>query len=182
MSIGGGIIIIFKLANTIFSSLVDFMVFNATFNNISAISWHSVLLVEETRGPGKNEWPVASQWQTLSHNVVHLALIRIQTHNISGDRHWFCICSCKSDYHMITATTAPTLYVIVVLIQTWRQTILKNLSNNFCLCSLVVAFFFITSSLKLIFCSDMLRLSKNYKLLDKLLSVHGIMEFQYLKL
>jgi hypothetical protein len=27
---------------------VKFMVFNATFNNISAISWQSVLLVEET--------------------------------------------------------------------------------------------------------------------------------------
>jgi len=34
--------------------LVDFMVFNATFNNISAISWQSVLLVEETGGPGEN--------------------------------------------------------------------------------------------------------------------------------
>jgi hypothetical protein len=29
-------------------SLVWFMVFNATFNNISVISWRSVLLVEET--------------------------------------------------------------------------------------------------------------------------------------
>ena len=29
------------------------MVFNATFNNISAISWQSVLLVEETEGPRK---------------------------------------------------------------------------------------------------------------------------------
>jgi hypothetical protein len=28
-------------------------VFNATFNNISVISWWSVLLVEETRVPGK---------------------------------------------------------------------------------------------------------------------------------
>jgi hypothetical protein len=28
--------------------LVGFMVFNATFNNISVISWRSVLLVEET--------------------------------------------------------------------------------------------------------------------------------------
>jgi hypothetical protein len=27
------------------------MVFNTTFNNISVISWWSVLLVEETRGP-----------------------------------------------------------------------------------------------------------------------------------
>ena len=29
------------------------MVFNATFNNISVISWRSVLLVEETRVPEK---------------------------------------------------------------------------------------------------------------------------------
>ena len=31
-----------------------FIVFNATFNNISVISWQSVLLVEETGGPGEN--------------------------------------------------------------------------------------------------------------------------------
>ena len=31
-----------------------FMVFNATFNNISVISWWSVLLIEETRVPGVN--------------------------------------------------------------------------------------------------------------------------------
>ena len=31
-----------------------FMVFNATFNNISVILWLSVLLVEETRVPGEN--------------------------------------------------------------------------------------------------------------------------------
>jgi hypothetical protein len=60
------------------------MVFNASFNNISVISWWSVLLMEET---GENHRPVASHWQTLSHNVVHLDLIEIQTHNISGGRH-----------------------------------------------------------------------------------------------
>jgi hypothetical protein len=59
--------------------------FNATFNNISVISRQSVLLVEET---GENHRPVASHWQTLSHNVVHLVLIEIRTHNISRDRHW----------------------------------------------------------------------------------------------
>jgi len=68
-----------------FCLFVCLMVFNATFNNISVILWRSVLLVEET---GENHWPVASHWQTLSHNVVHLALIKMQTHNISGDRYW----------------------------------------------------------------------------------------------
>jgi len=38
------------------------MVFKATFNNISVISWRSVLLVEEI---GENHWSVASHWQTL---------------------------------------------------------------------------------------------------------------------
>ena len=34
------------------------MVLNATFNNISAISWQSVLLVEGTGVPGENHRPV----------------------------------------------------------------------------------------------------------------------------
>ena len=37
-----------------------FMVFNATFNNISVISWRPVLLVEETRIPRENHQPVVS--------------------------------------------------------------------------------------------------------------------------
>jgi hypothetical protein len=36
------------------------MVFNATFNNISVISWQSVLLVEETGGHRENHRLVAS--------------------------------------------------------------------------------------------------------------------------
>jgi hypothetical protein len=43
------------------------MAFNATFKNISVISWQSVLLVEET---GENHQLVASHRQTLSYNVV----------------------------------------------------------------------------------------------------------------
>ena len=31
------------------------MVFKATFNNMSAISWRAVLLVEETRVPRENQ-------------------------------------------------------------------------------------------------------------------------------
>jgi len=37
-----------------------FIVSTATFNNISVISWWSVLLVEETEVPGENHRPVAS--------------------------------------------------------------------------------------------------------------------------
>jgi hypothetical protein len=51
-----------------------FMVLNATFNNISVISWQSVLLVDETGVPVDNHWPVASHWQSWSHNVVSSSL------------------------------------------------------------------------------------------------------------
>jgi hypothetical protein len=46
------------------------MMFSVTFNNISVISWLSVVLVEETRVTGENHQPVASRQQTLSHKVV----------------------------------------------------------------------------------------------------------------
>ena len=42
-----------------------------TFNNISAITWRSVLLVEET---GENHRPVASHWQTLLHTCIVASL------------------------------------------------------------------------------------------------------------
>jgi len=40
-------------------------VFNATFNNISVISWWSVVLVEATGLPRENQWPVARHWHIL---------------------------------------------------------------------------------------------------------------------
>jgi len=63
------------------------MVFNTTFNNISVILWRPVLLVEETRVPRENHSPVASHWQTLSHNVVSSTpqLSGIRTYNFSGN-------------------------------------------------------------------------------------------------
>ena len=66
-----------------------FMVFNATFNNVSVISWRSFSLVEDTRVPRENHKPVASHWQILSLKVVSSAphLGEVRTHNVSGDRH-----------------------------------------------------------------------------------------------
>jgi len=70
-------------------------VFNATFNNISAISWRSVLLVEETTDLSQ------VTVKLLSHNVAHLALIEIQTHNISGDRQGFHLKPPKFDVYTL---------------------------------------------------------------------------------
>ena len=46
------------------------MVFNATFNNISVISWQSDLLVEETGGPCENHRPVESHRFKLTASMV----------------------------------------------------------------------------------------------------------------
>jgi hypothetical protein len=45
--------------------VMPLMGFNALFNNMSVISWRSVLLVEETGVPRENHRPVANHWQTL---------------------------------------------------------------------------------------------------------------------
>ena len=62
------------------------IVFNATFINISVISWRSVLLMEET---GENHITAESHRQTLSRSVVSSTprLSGIRAYNVSGDRH-----------------------------------------------------------------------------------------------
>jgi hypothetical protein len=65
------------------------MVFNATFNNISVISWWSVLLVEETGVPGENYF--LSQVDDKLYHImlyrVHIAMSVFPDHIVSGDRH-----------------------------------------------------------------------------------------------
>ena len=101
------------------------MVINTDLNNIWAISWQPILLVEETGVPGENHRPVASYWQTLSHNIVSSThrLSGIRTHNVSGNMDWLHTGSCKSNHHTITTTTAPFLII-------WRYTCMFCLPNK----------------------------------------------------
>jgi hypothetical protein len=54
------------------------MLFNATFNNNSVLSWLSVVLVEET-----TDMPQV----TGQRYRVHIAMSLIRSHYFSGDRH-----------------------------------------------------------------------------------------------
>ena len=89
-----------RLSNTNPTKICYGMGFNATFNNISVISWWSV--------PGENQRPVTSHWEILSHHVVsstprYERAFELTTLAVRGTD---CTGSCKSNYHMITATTA----------------------------------------------------------------------------
>ena len=84
--------------------------FNATFNNISVISWWSVLLVEETREPGENHRLVTSHWPISYYHIrlyqVHLARagFELKILVVKGSDY---IGSNKSNYHTTTTTAAP---------------------------------------------------------------------------
>jgi hypothetical protein len=73
---------------------VGFMVFNATFNYISAISWWSVPRRKPPRFITQCCIEYTSPWRGFELTT----LVVIGTD---------CTCSCKSNYHTITTTTAP---------------------------------------------------------------------------
>jgi hypothetical protein len=82
------------------------MVFNDTFNNISAILWWSVLLVEETID--LLQVTVQLYHKMLYQVYLTMSGFELTTLVVIGTD---CIGSHKSNYHMITTTTAPALKV-----------------------------------------------------------------------
>ena len=81
--------------------MVNSMVFNATFNNISAISWLLVLLVEET----EKTTDLSQVTDKLYHIVLFISSWSRFELTTSVVIITDCIGSCKSKYYTITTTT-----------------------------------------------------------------------------
>jgi hypothetical protein len=60
----------FNMSDLSIYSVIQQWIYNYCRISFNILGQWSVLLVEETGVPGENHRPVASHWQTLSHNVV----------------------------------------------------------------------------------------------------------------
>ena len=89
------------------------MVFNATFNNISVISWRSVLLMEETGVPRENQSKSLTNF--ITYCCIEYTGFKLITLVVIGTD---CTGSCKFSYNTITTTTAPFIYIIADFQQT----------------------------------------------------------------
>jgi hypothetical protein len=84
--------------------------------------WWSVLLVEETRVPGENHWPVASHYCCIDYTLPWTGF-ELKTLVVLGTDYTG---SCKSNYHTITTTTAPALFWFLMYTWLYIGHLMKN--------------------------------------------------------
>jgi len=109
------------------------MEFNTTFNNISVISWRSVLLVEETRVPRKKTTDLSQVTVALYHIIVSpLAGFELTTLVVIDTD---CTVSCKRNTTTIRCptTTAPVVIKKVAILIIKNQNIFNVWLIDWCL-------------------------------------------------
>jgi hypothetical protein len=116
---------------------VCLIVFTVTFNNISVISWTSVLLVEETEDQVKII-DLSQATEKLYHIILYTSpwsrFVLTASVVIATD----CIGSYQSNYHMITATTAPCVLInkYIHAFDSINNLRMKNKRNKTCMFTL----------------------------------------------
>jgi hypothetical protein len=93
---------------------VRVILYIGTFHNILAISWRSVLLVEETRVPGENHNLPLTNFSPLCciKDTLSCASFEFTTLVVIGTD---CTGGCKSNYYTITTMTTPSY------LRKWKQ-------------------------------------------------------------